>query len=133
MFGPPGQSYVYFIYGMYHCLNVVTMAEGIGSAVLIRAVGLQQIPPNVDDKGKPQRVAAGPGKLCRTLAIDRHHSGHPFAPEHDLWITPRQPMLSQALQDGDQSLTQTTRIGLSKATEQPWRWYLTGHPAISKP
>ena len=132
MFGPPGHSYVYFIYGMYHCLNVVTLPEGSGSAVLIRAVGLDQVPPDVDDKGKPHRVAAGPGKLCRTWQIDRSHSGQAFIPEHDLWVTPRHPTLEQALKTGAQQLTQTTRIGLSKAVEQPWRWYLTDHPAVSK-
>ena len=133
MFGPPGCSYVYFIYGMYHCLNVVTAEVGVGSAVLIRAVDLDRVPPEVDDKGKPQRVAAGPGKLCRTLQIDRSDSGQVFAPNHDLWITPRPPTLSQALRAGQQQLTQTTRVGLSKAVELPWRWYLTAHPAVSKP
>ncbi|MEO0541863.1 MAG: DNA-3-methyladenine glycosylase, partial [Cyanobacteria bacterium P01_A01_bin.105] len=82
MFGPPGCSYIYFIYGMYHCLNVVTAPEGIGSAVLIRAVALATVPPGVDDKGKPHRVAAGPGKLCRTLQLDRSHSGLIFSPAH---------------------------------------------------
>ncbi len=132
MFGPPGRSYVYFIYGMYHCLNVVTMPEGIGSAVLIRAVALDRVPPGVDDKGKPQRIAAGPGKLCRTLQIDRSDSGPVFSRETGLWITPRTAEFDQAIQNGDQQITQTTRIGLSKAIEQPWRWYLTGHPAVSK-
>lgn len=132
MFGPPGCSYVYFIYGMYHCLNVVTAPVGIGSAVLIRAVALAQVPPDVDAKGKPQRVAAGPGKLCRTLGIDRSDSGKTLETGNNLWITPRDPIFSQALATGTQQLTQTTRIGLSKAIEHPWRWYLAGHPAVSK-
>ncbi|MEL6246880.1 MAG: DNA-3-methyladenine glycosylase [Cyanobacteria bacterium J06627_15] len=133
MFGPPGYSYVYFIYGMYHCLNVVTAAEGMGSAVLIRAVALAQVPAGVDDKGKPNRVAAGPGKLCRTLQIDRSDSGLAFTPENSLWVSARTPVFEQALATQEQTLTQTIRIGLSKAVEQPWRWYLTGHPAVSKP
>ncbi|MEL6327018.1 MAG: DNA-3-methyladenine glycosylase, partial [Cyanobacteria bacterium J06626_23] len=82
---------------------------------------------------KPNRVAAGPGKLCRTLQIDRSDSGLAFTPENSLWVSARTPEFEQALADQEQTLTQTTRIGLSKAVEQPWRWYLTGHPAVSKP
>jgi DNA-3-methyladenine glycosylase len=135
MFGPPGCSYVYFIYGMYHCLNVVTEAVGTGSAVLIRAVQLDRLPRHWEtEQGRaPHRVAAGPGKLCRTLAIDRTHNGQAFTPENRLWLEPRSPEWQSALTAGQITLTQTTRIGLSKAKEQLWRWYLAGNPAVSKP
>jgi DNA-3-methyladenine glycosylase len=63
MFGPAGIAYVYFIYGMYHCLNVVTEREECPSAVLIRAIELD---------GK---LIDGPGRLCRAMQIDRSHSG----------------------------------------------------------
>src|SRR3990167_7555666 len=66
MFGPPGVSYVYFIYGMYHCLNFVTEEEGSPAAVLIR--GLMLLEPS-------QEHLTGPGKLCRHLGITREHSG----------------------------------------------------------
>ncbi|MEO0348906.1 MAG: DNA-3-methyladenine glycosylase [Cyanobacteria bacterium P01_A01_bin.15] len=134
MFGPPGQGYVYLIYGMYHCFNVVTEAAGIGSAVLIRAVALNHLPQDLDPVYASQgnRVAAGPGKLCRTLAIDRGQSGLPLVPQHRLWLEHRTAGFQQQLDQGQHTLTQTTRIGITKATERPWRWYLSGHPSVSK-
>ncbi|MGD1857088.1 MAG: DNA-3-methyladenine glycosylase [Leptolyngbyaceae cyanobacterium] len=134
MFGPPGHSYVYFIYGMYHCFNIVTEAVGTGSAVLIRAAELSRFPKALDAKYARQgkRVAAGPGKLCRTLAIDRSHSSLPLTPQHQLWLEHRTAKFQASLDQGGQSLVQTTRIGISKAVEHPWRWYLKDHPSVSK-
>ena len=80
MFGPAGMSYVYLIYGMYHCFNVVTDAEGVASAVLIRALQLDPVPKEfagIPEK-KRSRLAAGPGKLCKVLQIDRTLSGFPL-------------------------------------------------------
>ncbi|MEO0805695.1 MAG: DNA-3-methyladenine glycosylase [Cyanobacteria bacterium J06643_4] len=128
MFGPPGRSYVYLIYGMYHCLNVVTESEGIGSAVLIRALDLATIPPQLDPKhtAKPNRIAAGPGKLCRALEIDRSQDGILYHPDSGLWLThPLSPV-------SPDNIVQTTRIGITKAAEQPWRWYLKDSRAVSK-
>ncbi|MGB3296437.1 MAG: DNA-3-methyladenine glycosylase [Phormidesmis sp.] len=128
MFGPAGHSYVYLIYGMYHCLNVVTEATGIGSAVLIRALDLATLPPLIDPKQakKPHRVAAGPGKLCRALDIDRRLNGVPYRPDSGLWLEHRMSPVQPT------ELVQTTRIGISKAAERPWRWYLKQSPAVSK-
>lgn len=128
MFGPPGYSYVYLIYGLYHCLNVVTQAPGTGSAVLIRALDLATVPPQIDPKQaqKPHRIAAGPGKLCRALEIDRHLNAVPYQPESGLWLEHRASDISP------DEMVQTTRIGISKAAERPWRWYLKHSPAISK-
>jgi DNA-3-methyladenine glycosylase len=74
MFGPPGVAYVYLIYGMYHCLNVVTEPEGIGSAVLLRALdpkvgGRDQVP------GWTRRSLSGPGRLCREFGVDLGMNG----------------------------------------------------------
>lgn len=128
MFGPPGHSYVYLIYGMYYCLNVVTEAEGIGSAVLVRALELDTLPLQLTPQQakKPHRVAAGPGKLCRALEIDRTLDGVLYHPKNGLWL--EHP--SQPISTGD--LVQTTRIGITKAAERPWRWYLKGHPSVSR-
>lgn len=127
MFGPPGHSYVYLIYGMYHCFNVVTEPEGVGSAVLIRALDLDQLPVHLTPQQakKPRRVAAGPGKLCRALEIDRALDGVLLHPDSGLWLESTDAIDSA-------SLVQTTRIGITKAAERPWRWYLQDHPAVSK-
>lgn len=128
MFGPAGHSYVYLIYGIYHCLNVVTESAGIGSAVLIRALDLATLPPQIDLKQaqKPHRVAAGPGKLCRALDIDRNLNGVLYQPDSSLWLEHRlRPVPPN-------EIVQTTRIGISKAAERPWRWYLKQSPAVSR-
>ena len=67
MFGPPGHAYVYLIYGIYHCVNVVTQAEGKASAVLLRA-----LEPVKNLEGRTQ----GPGLLCKAMGIDRRLNGH---------------------------------------------------------
>jgi DNA-3-methyladenine glycosylase len=128
MFGPPGHSYVYFIYGMYHCLNVVTDGDGVPSAVLIRALQLLEIPPwlTVPPRQKAHRLAAGPGKLCRVMEIERSLNGIPFHPQQALWLEPPPEAVQTA------HITQTTRIGLTQGAEIPWRWYLTDSPAVSK-
>jgi DNA-3-methyladenine glycosylase len=128
MFGPPGHSYVYLIYGMYYCFNVVTEPVGIGSAVLIRAIALETIPPALaaPSTQKPHRIAAGPGKLCRTLNIDRTQDGVPLLPSSGLWLEHRSgPLAADAI-------IQTTRIGITQAADKPWRWYLKDSLAVSK-
>ena len=134
MFGPAGMSYVYLIYGMYHCFNVVTDEENIASAVLIRALELEMIPEWVSDKQRkqPHRIAAGPGKLCQVMHIDRDLSDRPLIPSKALWLEHRSPDTQQKLADGTWHLTQTTRIGLSQGTETPWRWYLKESNCVSK-
>jgi DNA-3-methyladenine glycosylase len=122
IFGPPGSLYVYLIYGLYHCLNIVTEEEGRCSAVLVRAVLLDCLPPAIV-AAKPQRAAAGPGKLCRVLGIDRQLNGAPLSPTTGLWLEPGAP---------PSAIRQTTRIGLTQGTDLPWRWYIEGHPAVSR-
>lgn len=134
MFGPPGYAYVYLIYGMYHCLNLVTDLDGVPSAVLIRALELDTLPLG-NDRAKPtklHRVAAGPGKLCQVMQIDQRLNAHPLTTTSGLWVEPRTPDFQQQLHSGLLHLTQTTRIGLTQGVDLPWRWYLSSSKAVSK-
>ncbi|MGL5196632.1 MAG: DNA-3-methyladenine glycosylase [Chroococcales cyanobacterium] len=133
MFGPPGTIYVYLIYGMYHCLNIVCDRPEVASAVLIRALQLDIMPSGIQKKEKLSRIAAGPGKLCRTLQIDRNLNDRPLQAGGPLWLEHRPPEFQQQLDQGTLSLVQTTRIGISVGTDLPWRWYLANSPAVSKP
>ena len=118
MFGPGGRAYVYMIYGMYHCLNVVTEPEGSPCAVLIRA--LEPLVPLLGS-------LCGPGRLCRTLAIDRSLTGHDLATP-PLWLVdspdlpPRGP------------IARSPRIGVDYAgewAERPLRFFIDGNPWVS--
>ena len=100
MFGPAGQLYVYFIYGMYHCVNIVTGPEGDGQAVLIRGVVID---------GVDRRLTNGPGKLCRHLGIDMSASGTQANIVDDGVPPPSSPVI-------------TARVGISKAVDWPRRW-----------
>ncbi len=111
MFGPPGFSYVYFIYGMYFCLNVVTEVEGTPGAILIRALGA----PGCE----------GPGKLCRQWEIDRSLNAI------DL-LDPNSPIYLEAgTKYSARQISVTERIGLTVATERLWRFFVTDHPHVS--
>jgi DNA-3-methyladenine glycosylase len=135
MFGAPGYVYIYLIYGMYHCVNVVTDRDGTASAVLIRALALDietlqtmAILPTE----KFERVASGPGKLCRALQIDLNLYGTKLEQNQALWIEHRSLDWPTMLESDRPKLVQTTRIGLTQGIESPWRWYLQDCPAVSK-
>jgi DNA-3-methyladenine glycosylase len=111
MFGPPGFAYVYFVYGMYWCLNVVTEPKEIPGAVLIRAVETEN--------------GNGPGKLCRAWQIDKEQYGQDLCDHNsNIWIT-SEPQLA------DDEIVATTRIGLSVAQDRQWRFHIRGHEGIS--
>lgn len=110
MFGNAGHAYVYFTYGMHHCVNVVAERDGEPGAVLIR--GLDGLPG-----------ANGPGRLCRVLSIDRALDGVDLTAGERLWIEAgrhRQPIV------------QTARVGIRHAAELPWRFYLLGNAGVSR-
>ncbi len=119
MFGPPGHAYVYLIYGMYNCMNVVTQPEGIAAAVLLRAVEPVQ---NVE--GRTQ----GPGLLCRALHIDRRLNGHDLLSDDFYSADPGRP--------ADFVIVKRPRIGVDYAG--PWarrllRFYIKDNLFVSKP
>lgn len=119
MFGPPGRAYIYLIYGMYHCLNVVTEREGHASAVLLRA-----IEPVKNVEGR----SGGPGLLCRAMKIDRRLNGHDLLSD-DFFITAPDPVASFAI-------VKRPRIGVDYAkhwAKRHLRFYIKGNPFISRP
>lgn len=129
VFGPAGFAYVYRIYRQYHCFNIVTDRNNLAGTILIRAVHLEAFPDwykPKKTKEKLEKVAAGPGKLCRELQIDESLKGVAIHPDSGLWVEPRSD--SETPLD----ITQTTRIGLSKGVDIPWRWYLRDSPAVSR-
>ena len=131
--GPPGFAYIYRIYRQYHCFNIVTDKDGIPSTILIRAADLESWPSWVPPKKeKLERLGAGPGKLCIAYQLDESLKGIPIHPDSGLWVEPRLTKVEQKITNDPSAITQTTRIGLSKGTEIPWRWYLQNSPSVSK-
>jgi DNA-3-methyladenine glycosylase len=135
MFGDPGYVYVYLIYGIYHCVNVVTDRFGVASAVLIRALELERDTLTqilLKPKQKPERAASGPGKLCLAMQIDLDLYGTQLAQGQSIWLEPRSSDWQAQLDLGSIELIQTTRIGLTQGLDLPWRWYLKDCQAVSK-
>ena len=126
MFGPAAHLYVYFTYGMHYCCNVVIGEEGYGAAVLIRAVepieGEAIMLKNRAKSGVD--VCNGPAKLCQALLIDKKLNGHDL--EHKPLV------LYAGTLRNNEKITQTTRIGISKAQNEPWRFYISGNPYVSR-
>ena len=133
IFGSAGKSYIYLIYGLYYCLNIVTDREGVPSTVLIRALQLESVPIGTDrGEAALRRIAAGPGKLCRAMQIDLSLNGSTLQLGEPLWLEHRGQQFQQQLDCQATSIVQTTRIGLSQGTDLPWRWYINNSPSVSK-
>ncbi|MCA6504448.1 MAG: DNA-3-methyladenine glycosylase [Pseudanabaena sp.] len=125
IFGAPCTAYVYLIYGIYHCVNIVTDREDFCSAVLIRSIECDRLPSWSNPKDKPHRAGAGPGKLCCLLKIDRQLDGITLHPDFDLWLEARSPHFKEPIH-------QTTRIGITQGIDLPWRWYLRDRLSVSR-
>jgi len=128
LYGPPGTSYVYFIYGMYWCFNAVTRTEGLPSAVLVRALEplsgtalMHKRRPGIRNEVD---LANGPGKLCTALGIVGSMSGKSLQ---------RKPLV---IREGkpvpDEQVEVTTRIGITKSADWPLRWIVKGNRFLSK-
>lgn len=126
MFRSAGHLYVYFTYGMHHCMNVVCGPEDFGSGVLIRAVepisGLEIIEKNRGMKGV--NTTNGPGKICQALSIDSTMSGH-YLSESPIKLI-KKPALPY------EQITTAKRIGISKAVHELRRFYITDSKFVSK-
>lgn len=128
MFGPPGHLYVYRSYGLHWCANLVCEPEGSGAAVLIRAIAPLHgiLTMRYRRRGVTDRLlCAGPGRLAEALAIDRHLDGA------DALDPGGRVALSGRI--GPVEIVTGPRIGISVATERPWRFGLAGSPYLSKP
>jgi DNA-3-methyladenine glycosylase len=155
MFGPPGVAYVYLVYGMYHCLNVVTEAQGRAAALLVRAVEpisggdsmrrarIEWLRERASRTGKdvteaarhriealpPARLAAGPGLVCAAFSIDRSDDGC------DLCDAASELRLEIAAVDEPLSIATGPRVGIDYAPEpwlsRPWRFFVPGSPSLS--
>ena len=117
LFGEPGNYYVYKSYGIHHCLNVVTHKKNFASGVLIRSVFI-----NNED----ERVSSGPGLITKKFLINKKFNGLKSYDNPYLRILQREIKVSK------KDLLQTTRIGISKAKDLKWRWYLKCSRSISK-
>jgi DNA-3-methyladenine glycosylase len=131
MFGPPGGLYVYFTYGMHWCANVVCGEEGVGVAVLLRALapvaGLDAMWAARPRARRERDLCSGPAKLCQALGMDRYFDGA------DLVTGDRGVVVADDDTPPPAHPVQTTRIGLNAGAEHPWRWYVPGDPNISGP
>lgn len=119
MFGPPGHAYVYFIYGMHHCMNVVTEREGHASAVLLRA-----LEPVKNLEGR----TCGPGLLCRAMGVDRRMNGHDLLSD-DFFIAAPESLEKI-------TIVKRARVGVDYAkhwSKRLLRFYIKGNPHVSKP
>jgi DNA-3-methyladenine glycosylase len=127
MWGEAGHAYVYFTYGMHHCLNVVTERVGIPAAVLIRAleptVGIEIMRrrrPHLADR----LLLSGPGRVCKGLGLGREHDGLDLA-SGPLWIGRARGRV-EAVRRGP-------RVGIRVGLDRPFRLYVPDHPSVSAP
>lgn len=128
LYGPPGIAYVYFIYGMYWCVNAVTRAEGLPSAVLIRALepvgGLKLMRARRGSARSDRELTNGPGKLCTALGIGREHNGARLQ---------RGPLvIREGARVADGDVVVAARIGIKKAADWPLRWYVRNNEFVSR-
>jgi DNA-3-methyladenine glycosylase len=132
MFGPPGRAYVYFIYGMHYCLNVSCEPDGVAGGVLFRALepvsGVAEMTRlrGLPDGASPRRLTSGPGRLCQALGIVREGI-------NGIDLTSSKSVL-QIADDGyiPAGVTVTPRIGISKASDRPLRFLISGNRFVSK-
>ena len=130
MFGPAGMLYVYFTYGMHHCVNATCGPGGEAWAVLIRAIdpleGIDEMAKYRPRATRRRDLASGPAKLSQALGLDLNFDGVDLVGDGDVSIiddgTPPPAQLGNGV-----------RIGLSRGVEHPWRWWVPGNENVSGP
>jgi DNA-3-methyladenine glycosylase len=131
LYGPPGIAYVYFIYGMYWCFNAVTRAEGLPSAVLVRALepldGIELMHKRRRQTRHAAGLTNGPGKLCAALGITGAMNG--------LSLRQKPIVIREGQQIADDAIDVTTRIGIAPARSADWplRWIVKDNRFVSGP
>jgi DNA-3-methyladenine glycosylase len=127
IFGPPGHAYVYLIYGMYECLNLVAEPDGCAGCVLIRALepltGLEAMRRRRPTTRSTRELANGPGKLTRAMGITRRHNGVDVT-RGELTVHPRD-------MGGRFEIGVSPRIGIVKSAELPLRFFIAGNEFVS--
>lgn len=128
IFGPPGHAYVYFIYGMYECLNIVAEPEGQPGCVLIRALepvsGLDTMQHRRPAARKPEDLAGGPGKLTLAMGITRVHNGADVTRGALVVRAPGEPRHFE--------IAVTPRIGIKQCADLPLRFLIRGNRFVSR-
>ncbi len=128
IFGPPGHAYVYFIYGMYDCLNIVCEPEGVAGCVLIRALepvsGLDQMRARRPTARRDEDLANGPGKLTRALGIKITHNGADVTAGP---ITIHGPEHQEQFE-----IATSPRIGITQSADLPLRFFIKGNRSVSR-
>jgi DNA-3-methyladenine glycosylase len=129
IFGPPGHAYVYFIYGMYQCLNLVCEPDGKAGCVLVRALeplaGLEIMKSRRPSARKLEDLASGPGKLTLALAITLQQNG--------VDVTRGSLVVREAIEKRRFDVEVTPRIGISQCADAPLRFLIAGNRSVSKP
>jgi DNA-3-methyladenine glycosylase len=127
LFGEPGHAYVYFIYGMYCCLNLVCLPEGVAGGVLIRALeplsGIEIMQGRRAAARKVEQLAAGPGKLTMALGITMQHNGVDVTRGN---LVVREPREKQRFE-----IRVTPRIGITQCVDAPLRFLIAGNKSVS--
>ncbi|WML67421.1 MAG: Putative 3-methyladenine DNA glycosylase [Methanoregula sp. SKADARSKE-2] len=134
LFGPPGHAHLFFVYGMHWCMNVVTGTdEGERGAVFLRALEpVKGVPVMQERRGTHELrlLCSGPGRLTQALGITGEFNGVPLN-SGPLRISSRRSVFGSHTVE-ESMIVQTTRVGIAKAREQPYRFYLKGNPHVSR-
>lgn len=126
--GPPGFTYVYLIYGLYHCMNIVSDPEGTAGCVLLRAIepihGLENMQLRRPRAKTKIQLGNGPGKLTAALGVKRHHNA--------IDLTQKLLFVCDDDENRNFDIAQSSRIGLTEGLELPYRFYIQGNSFVSK-